>query len=481
MTQPTKQALSLIAALLFSLSASADEVRTKDGRTLVGPTKVLEKVVIIDTVDGKVRVALSDVLRIRSDAQLRVELKKLASASSSNTLHGQLELGRRARAFGLTDEMWTYLEHCVAISQGSQRQPRFMTAFLASLEPEILNRRARKTRTEVKVKELLYRVRPTQSPARIAAIEAILTKLEGADKALFTAARRMSKKQQRLCALRAIENRGTDADLYFLFRSGIYESDRSVRQEAMDMTRRANLTEVAVGYLAQGLTHRHPQVRIRTAEAYGMLKSKSAVELLVHAGPIVKAASAADGAVRAHIAIINQQAYIQDFDVEVAQAAFIADPKVNVLQSGMVLDAGVVSVATHRTIIDSYRQTLRQLAGSDPGPRTSRWTDWYAGLVEDGIVAASTAVVTAKPGPATPGPIKPVRSIRKIRPSDNPGGPMGTATTLTGEEVLVRPKPTPIRIKGVPNPARSTPTGSRPTASTPVRSTPVRSVPVRRR
>ena len=41
---------------------------------------------------------------------------------------------------------------------------------------------------------------------------------------------------------------------------------------------------------------------------------------------------------RAFVTTINQQAYIQDFDVEVAQFQAIADPQINVLEEGIVLE-----------------------------------------------------------------------------------------------------------------------------------------------
>lgn len=41
---------------------------------------------------------------------------------------------------------------------------------------------------------------------------------------------------------------------------------------------------------------------------------------------------------RAYVTVINQRAYIQDFDVEVAQFQAVADPTVNVLSEGIVLD-----------------------------------------------------------------------------------------------------------------------------------------------
>jgi|688.fasta_scaffold10315_1 hypothetical protein len=41
---------------------------------------------------------------------------------------------------------------------------------------------------------------------------------------------------------------------------------------------------------------------------------------------------------RGYVTVINQRAYIQDFDVEVAQFQAVADPQVNVLNEGVVLD-----------------------------------------------------------------------------------------------------------------------------------------------
>ncbi len=41
---------------------------------------------------------------------------------------------------------------------------------------------------------------------------------------------------------------------------------------------------------------------------------------------------------RAYVTVVNQRAYIQDFDVEVAQAQAVADPQINVLHEGIVLD-----------------------------------------------------------------------------------------------------------------------------------------------
>ena len=41
---------------------------------------------------------------------------------------------------------------------------------------------------------------------------------------------------------------------------------------------------------------------------------------------------------RAYVTVVNQRAYVQDFDVEVAQFEQIADPQINILTEGIVLD-----------------------------------------------------------------------------------------------------------------------------------------------
>ncbi|HEX5051161.1 MAG TPA: hypothetical protein VFZ65_05280 [Planctomycetota bacterium] len=46
-----------------------------------------------------------------------------------------------------------------------------------------------------------------------------------------------------------------------------------------------------------------------------------------------------------HVAVVNQTAYVRDFDVEVAQAAFIANPIIDVVQDGITIEASVAPLA----------------------------------------------------------------------------------------------------------------------------------------
>lgn len=64
---------------------------------------------------------------------------------------------------------------------------------------------------------------------------------------------------------------------------------------------------------------------------------------------------------RGNLAVLNQVAYVQDFNVEIAQAASIADPIVNVVQDGVILDVRPAVSADRRFITLELRPTIANL------------------------------------------------------------------------------------------------------------------------
>jgi general secretion pathway protein D len=64
---------------------------------------------------------------------------------------------------------------------------------------------------------------------------------------------------------------------------------------------------------------------------------------------------------RAYVQVINQRAYIQDFDVEVAQFQAVADPQVNVLQEGVVLDVRPTIHTDRRTLTLEIQPTVAKV------------------------------------------------------------------------------------------------------------------------
>ncbi|MEZ6017959.1 MAG: hypothetical protein R3F49_22835, partial [Planctomycetota bacterium] len=66
-------------------------------------------------------------------------------------------------------------------------------------------------------------------------------------------------------------------------------------------------------------------------------------------------------AARGNLSVLNQVAYVQDFDIEIAQAASIADPIIAVIQDGVILDVRPVVSADRRFITLEMRPTIAQL------------------------------------------------------------------------------------------------------------------------
>lgn len=74
---------------------------------------------------------------------------------------------------------------------------------------------------------------------------------------------------------------------------------------------------------------------------------------------------------RANVAVLNQTSYVRDFDVEVAQSAFIADPKVDVIQDGVVLDVKPVISYDRKHVRLNLQPTVAELVRPIPTFTTS--------------------------------------------------------------------------------------------------------------
>lgn len=388
-SRPRSRFLHLGTALLLGLTAAdlpADEVRMHDGRVLVGKVTERGDNLQIATRDGVVVVASKDVARRRKDAELRASLAEQArGAGDSRFAH--LQLAAQARSFGLEPELWQHLDRALALGGPAHRSTdratdealdRRLADFLAQLGPELVPLRHRGAPTRVRVQELLAALRQDDRPSRCAAVEELLVRETNADEDLRRQARTNPTPACRIGALRALERRSLAGNDRFVLRTAILDASSEVRAVAVALSR--PLANADVDYLATGLADQNAKVRIRTAEALGELGNPAAVKLLVlaapHAGKGLAAADGVDGSVRAHIAIIEQQAYVRDFDVEVAAAAFIADPQIDTIQSGMVLDVTVHAVFSEPVIVESYRKALRRLTSHDPGADPRAWPQW---------------------------------------------------------------------------------------------------------
>jgi hypothetical protein len=122
------------------------------------------------------------------------------------------------------------------------------------------------------------------------------------------------------------------------------------------------------------------RVRGHAAEALGHMGYKAAVAPLVATLARLQNLSSGHSVPHANIFIGRQFAFIQDFDVEVAQFQAVANPQVNVLVEGQVTDAGVRGVERIDTVVHSRRvimNSLRQLTGANPGRGANDWLEWW--------------------------------------------------------------------------------------------------------
>lgn len=391
-TAPSTRALlpTLIAALALAAATPAQglkELRLHDGRVLVGQVRARGESYEVQTHEGSVTVAKRDVAKVRSDKELRAALKSKAKQSGDSAF-ATLQLAKIARDYGLEPEMWRLLDETVAglTAQAVASSPaveRRLREFLAQLEPQLLPRAARQAPTEKRIRLMLRSCHASTKPGKLAALQELMVREPNADQALREQARRSGSYRQRIAALAALQRRATMGNGRFVLRTTVLDRSEKVRAAAAELGRAA-VDAADVTYMASGLGHSDPRVRVRTAEALGRLQHEAAVDLLVRAGPHaasgLRRAANDGGASRGHVAFLNQRAYIRDFDVEVAQASFIADPQVDVLQSGTVLDVTVVGVTQIRKIVYAYRDALKLLTRRDPGPDPRAWADWRASL-----------------------------------------------------------------------------------------------------
>jgi len=164
-----------------------------------------------------------------------------------------------------------------------------------------------------------------------------------------------------------------------LLSRAVLDSSEDVRRGAAVALRGAHDPGVLVP-IVRALESDTPAVRTNAAQALGYVGHPAAVEPLMLS--LLSMAQSRVGARRiphSNIFVGKQTAYIQDFNVEVAQFQAVADPQINVLIQGAVLDAGVHAVreyvSTHEKRVT--RASLRRLTGANPGDRIEDWRQWW--------------------------------------------------------------------------------------------------------
>lgn len=131
------------------------------------------------------------------------------------------------------------------------------------------------------------------------------------------------------------------------------------------------------------LTHQHSAVRSNAAQALGNMGFQAAVEPLVNHLANTAATGGGNVGTRANLFAGLETAYVQDFDVEIAQGASIAKPIVRTQTSGVVFDVRTTVQLTQVIEMQRTMRSLRQLTGQNFRNDPAKWAKWWASNQDD--------------------------------------------------------------------------------------------------
>lgn len=150
----------------------------------------------------------------------------------------------------------------------------------------------------------------------------------------------------------------------------------------------------ACGAVVRALASPSALIRSRAATALGRMGYPEAVEplvkLLIAAAPAPAGGSGGGGGVRANFYSGLSTAYVQDYDLEIAQGASVANPIVQALTSGVVFDVTVGGTSSLPISTEAWdaASALTRLTGQRFGTDASAWQKWWAAN-RDGYAASA--------------------------------------------------------------------------------------------
>jgi hypothetical protein len=370
-------AVAWIVPQTTALDAAAPKARAfvlhlEDGTILRTRVRELETGYEVQARGGWTLVPRALVVRARSEAELLEEAARLARAVRRDDLPRRVAHAEWMFGEGLTIEGLKELD---AVLERAPDQANAV-ALLARTALPLALPRAPESEAELPAyfREAARLTRSGRELALARLREA--GEVPGLRSALAGELRSRST-SQRLFATLALRRLFPASEAEGLLARAVLDSSSEVRSGAA-LALRAFGDPGVIAPVVRAIGSRHPEVRTNAIEALSMMEYREAVAPLY--GHLVALQSGAGrGAPRVHIFTGKQFAYVQDYDVEVAQGAAIADPNINVLVEGQVLDVAVVGVNEYVVASEraSVRRALSKLTGSNPGDTTTAWTKWW--------------------------------------------------------------------------------------------------------
>ncbi len=187
----------------------------------------------------------------------------------------------------------------------------------------------------------------------------------------------------RILAVKTLSRIGDRTALPFLIRTSMFDAKEDVRNAALRAIKGFQDADVFYPYARATLSN-EPLASIQGAKALGALGDMRGVDVILRKVSLALGASG-----RANIMVGQQNSYIQDFDVEIAQAAAIGDPIVQTIRDGIILDVKVLGGSGEGYIVQqrgAYERALQDLTGRDYG---QDWKAWRRYAEEQGYPRVS--------------------------------------------------------------------------------------------
>jgi len=186
-------------------------------------------------------------------------------------------------------------------------------------------------------------------------------------------AARINRPDVRLRAVAGLGALNRSEALPPLYKRAVFDRDESIRMAAVQAIKRSEIKGKSDPFI-RALNSPFDSVRLHAVKALGELGDMKAV------GPLVARYQVVGGSGQSvYISQVNQISYVQDFDVEVAQTAFIADPVIGVIQDGLTLHFRALATTGTIDVYErpAFAEALTSLTGKDFGTDAKAWLKWY--------------------------------------------------------------------------------------------------------
>lgn len=317
------------------------------------------------------------VVRATNEADVLKEWHQRSAACDRREMHQSIELARFAFDRGLVAEGLAVADACLAIDPDHPQVRKLLDRSDLMSVPSL---RVPPTDLDA-AKGALYRFGASMPPA---ARELAVRELAGVghDDALRAElARELSSNisARRSFAALALRRIFPGSEVKPMIVHAVTDPSADVRRSASLALRAVDEPGVIVPIVRVLSASQSAPLRANAAEALGIMRYAAAVEPLMLR--LIAAGSASGDQRLAHSTIFvgRQIAYVQDFDVEIAQASAIADPNINTLQEGMSLEAAVQGVQEVSVTVEvaTIRTALGRITGAAVGNSSKDWIRWW--------------------------------------------------------------------------------------------------------